>query len=118
MATGGKEQKDPTLQDNEEEEEMKKGPMNLLYGAVRDRNQLLIHCRHNRKLLARIKMFDRHMNMVLEGVEEIWSDVPKTGKGKKKGKTLNRHRFIPKMMLRGDSVILVVKNPLGLPAQK
>ncbi|CAN1353248.1 Probable small nuclear ribonucleoprotein Sm D2 [Linum perenne] len=58
--------------------------------------------------------------MVLENVKEIWTEVcfplmfhqvPKTGKGKKKAQPVNKDRFISKMFLRGDSVILVLRNP-------
>ena len=45
---------------------------------------MLINCRNNKKLLGRVKAFDRHCNMVLENVQEMWTEVPKTGKGKKK----------------------------------
>ena len=55
--------------------------------------------------------FDRHCNMVLENVKEMWTEVPKTGKGKKKAKPVNKDRFISKMFLRGDSVIVVLRNP-------
>merc|ERR1712212_282618 len=48
-----------------------------------------------------------------EGVKEMWTELPKTGKGKKKAKPVNKDRFISKMFLRGDSVILVLKNPLA-----
>ncbi|KAJ3567358.1 hypothetical protein NP233_g6416 [Leucocoprinus birnbaumii] len=58
------------------------------------------------KLLARVKAFDRHSNMVLENVKEMWTEVPK-GKNKK---PVNKDRFISKMFLRGDSVILVLRN--------
>jgi small nuclear ribonucleoprotein D2 len=51
--------------------------------------------------------------MVLENVREMWTEVPKTGKGQKKAKPVNKDRFISKMFLRGDSVILVLRNPLG-----
>ena len=65
-------------------------------------------------MLARVKAFDRHCNMVLESVREMWQEVPKSGKGKKsKARPVNKDRFINKMFLRGDSVILVVKNPGG-----
>ena len=37
--------------------------------------------------------------------------VPKTGKGKKKAQPVNKDRFISKMFLRGDSVIIVLRNP-------
>lgn len=39
------------------------------------RLQVLINCRNNRKLLGRVKAFDRHCNMVLENVKEFWTEV-------------------------------------------
>jgi len=65
--------------------------------------------RNNRKILARVRAFDRHMNMVLENALEMWTEIPK-GKGKK-AHPVNRERYIPKMFLRGDSVIYILKNP-------
>ncbi|CAI9153384.1 unnamed protein product [Rangifer tarandus platyrhynchus] len=50
--------------------------------------------------------------MVLENVKEMWTEVPKGGKGKKKSKPVNKDRYISKMFLRGDSVIVVLRNPL------
>ncbi|EEF39272.1 small nuclear ribonucleoprotein sm d2, putative [Ricinus communis] len=79
-----------------------------------------INCRNNKKLLGRVRTFDRHCNMVLENVREMWTEVynytlfiwvPKTGKGKKKAQPVNKDRFISKMFLRGDSVIIVLRNP-------
>ena len=97
-----------------QEEQFETGPLSILTQAVRGNTQILINCRNNRKLLARVKAFDRHFNMVLENVKEMWSEVPKTGKGKAKAKPVNKDRFISKMFLRGDSVILVLKNPSAL----
>ena len=37
--------------------------------------QVLISCRNNRKLLGRVKAFDRHCNMILENVKEMWTEV-------------------------------------------
>jgi small nuclear ribonucleoprotein (snRNP)-like protein len=37
--------------------------------------QVLINCRNNHKLLARVKAFDRHCNVLLENVKEMWSEV-------------------------------------------
>ena len=91
------------------EETFHEGPLSLLKEAVKNNSQILVYCRNNRKILARIRAFDRHMNMVLETVCEIWTEMLK-GKGKK-AYPRNRERFISKMFLRGDSVILVVKNP-------
>ena len=73
-------------------------------------SQVLINCRNNHKLLGRVKAFDRHCNMVLENVKEMWTETPRRGKNKGK-KAVNRDRFISKMFLRGDSVILVLRNP-------
>lgn len=73
--------------------------------ATRTHNQVLISCRNNRKLLARVKAFDRHCNMVLENVKEMWTE---NAAGKRGTKPINKDRFISKMFLRGDSVILVL----------
>ena len=37
--------------------------------------QVLINCRNNKKLLGRVRAFDRHCNMVLENVREMWTEV-------------------------------------------
>ncbi|CAE7615837.1 smd2 [Symbiodinium microadriaticum] len=85
------------------------GPLSVLQKCVKDNSQVLINCRNNRKILARVKAFDRHSNMVLENVREMWTETPHGGK--KKAKPVNKDRFISKMFLRGDSVILVLRNP-------
>lgn len=38
----------------------------------------------------------------------MWTESARKGKGKKKASPSNKDRFISKMFLRGDSVILVV----------
>ncbi|CAG7852314.1 Small nuclear ribonucleoprotein Sm D2 Short=Sm-D2; AltName: Full=Complexed with cdc5 protein 9; AltName: Full=snRNP core protein D2 [Serendipita indica DSM 11827] len=89
-----------------EEHEISQGPLSVLQQSVRNHTQILISLRNNRKLLARVKAFDRHSNMVLENVKEMWTETP-SGKNKK---PVNKDRFISKMFLRGDSVILVLRN--------
>ncbi|KAJ3404423.1 hypothetical protein CcCBS67573_g00758 [Chytriomyces confervae] len=86
-----------------EEEEFNNGPLSVLTQSVKNNTQILVSCRNNRKLLARVKAFDRHCNMVLENVKEMWTETPKAGKGKKKAKPVNKDRFISKLFLRGDS---------------
>ncbi|XP_037274364.1 small nuclear ribonucleoprotein Sm D2 [Dermacentor andersoni] len=95
-----------------EEEEFNTGPLSVLTQSVKNNTQVLINCRNNKKLLGRVKAFDRHCNMVLENVKEMWTEIPKTGKSKKNN-PVNKDRYISKMFLRGDSVILVLKNPLA-----
>lgn len=43
-----------------------------------------------------MKAFDRHCNMVLENVKEMWTETPKLASGKK-GRPINKDRFISKM---------------------
>ena len=91
-------------EDNErrEEEEFQTGPLSVLTQSVKNNTQVsscnaktekwnltnfllfqvLINCRNNRRLLGRVKAFDRHCNMVLVDVKEMWTENPKTGKGK------------------------------------
>ena len=102
-------EEDKNKKEKTEEEILSEGPLSLLKEAVRTNSQILIYCRNNRKLLGRIRAFDRHMNIILEAVCEIWSEMMK-GKNKQH-KLRNRERFISKMFLRGDSIILIVKNP-------
>ncbi|KAI8889690.1 small nuclear ribonucleoprotein Sm D2 [Backusella circina FSU 941] len=93
----------------QEEVEFNTGPLSVLQQSVKNNNQILISCRNNHKLLARVKAFDRHCNMVLENVKEMWTETPRSGKGAK-AKPVNKDRFVSKMFLRGDTVVLVVRN--------
>uniref|UniRef100_A0A7S0ZFB3 Small nuclear ribonucleoprotein Sm D2 n=1 Tax=Timspurckia oligopyrenoides TaxID=708627 RepID=A0A7S0ZFB3_9RHOD len=97
--------------DTEKAEEFEKGPLSVLVECVKHELQVLINLRSNRKLLAKVKAFDRHFNMVLEDVKEMWIETPKSSQGRK-AKPIHKDRYISKMFLRGDSVILVLKNPL------
>mmetsp|Transcript_12260 Transcript_12260/g.14803 ORF Transcript_12260/g.14803 Transcript_12260/m.14803 type:complete len:111 (+) Transcript_12260:20-352(+) len=97
--------------ETKQEDDFSSGPLSVLKHSVDSNSQVLINVRNNHKLLARVKAFDRHCNMVLENVKEIWTEVPKSGKGKSKAKPINKERYISKMFLRGDSVILVLRNP-------
>jgi|Transcript_6116 small nuclear ribonucleoprotein D2 len=94
--------------------DLKSGPFSILYQAVRGNTQVLINVRNNHKLLARVKAYDRHMNLLLEDVKEMWTEVSKGGKGRTRGTAVNKDRYVSKMFLRGDSVILVVSNPAAL----
>merc|ERR1712146_285529 len=100
----------PEERDAKEQEEFQTGPLRVLTDSVKNNTQVLINCRNNKKLLGRVKAFDRHCNMVLENVKEMWTEQPK-GVAKKKAKAVNKDRFISKMFLRGDSVIIVLRNP-------
>jgi small nuclear ribonucleoprotein D2 len=51
---------------------------------------------------------------LLEDVKEMWTETSKGGKGKKTGTAVNKDRYVSKMFLRGDSVIIIVSNPAAL----
>lgn len=80
-----------------EEEEFNTGPLSVLTQSVKNNTQVLINCRNNKKLLGRVKAFDRHCNMVLENVKEMWTELPRTGKGKKKVRLTIRNIFVEKL---------------------
>jgi small nuclear ribonucleoprotein D2 len=88
------------------EEKFEQGPLSLLTRCVRENCQVLISCRNNRKLMGRVRAFDRHCNLVMENVREMWPETTKKGQ-----KPITKDRFISKMFVRGDSVIMVLKNP-------
>merc|ERR1712178_33524 len=79
------------------------GPLSVLTISVKTNSQILICCRNNRKLLANVKAFDRHMNMILENVKEMWSEFSNNGNSKSTIRPLNKDRFFSKMFLRGDA---------------
>ncbi|KAK4873418.1 hypothetical protein RN001_015447 [Aquatica leii] len=86
------------------------GPMSILQDALNNHNQVLISCRNNKKLLGFIKAYDRHMNLILENVKEMWTELPRKGKGKCIAVT--QDRFLPKLFVRGDCIIVVVAKPV------
>lgn len=90
-------------------DEFAAGPLSVLIRAVKEKIQVLINVRNNKKLLGYVKAFDRHCNMVLQDVHELWSETRKDSDGKKR--RVEKSRVISKMFLRGDSVILVLLNP-------
>ena len=54
---------------------------------------------------------------LLEDVKEMWTETSKGGKDShRRGTTMNKDRYISKLFLRGDSVILMVRNPAALVA--
>ncbi|XP_058029230.1 small nuclear ribonucleoprotein Sm D2-like [Ahaetulla prasina] len=90
------------------EEEFNTGPLSVLTQSIKNNTQVLINCHNNKKLLEHVKAFDRHCNMVLENIKEMSTEVSKG----KKSKLVNKDRYISNMFLRGDLVIIVLRNPL------
>jgi small nuclear ribonucleoprotein D2 len=95
--------------DTDKEAEFATGPLSVLRKAVETEAQVLIKLRNSRAVFARVKAFDRHWNMVLLEAREVWTEYPKGGKAA--GRPIEKDRFISKLFLRGDSVVLVLLNP-------
>ena len=55
---------------------------------------------------------------LLEDVKEMWTETSKGGKNRQRGTAVNKERYVSKMFLRGDSVILIVSNPAALAAEE
>lgn len=49
-----------------EEEEFNTGPLSVLTQSVKNNTQVLINCRNNKKLLGRVKAFDRLESTILK----------------------------------------------------
>ena len=100
-----------TNTNTEHHTDLKAGPFAMLYQAVQQQQSrpILIHLRNNHKLLAQtLKAYDRHMNLLLQDVKEMWTETSKGGTGRTKGQVIHKDRYIAKMFVRGDSVILIV----------
>jgi small nuclear ribonucleoprotein D2 len=59
-----------------------------------------------------------HMHRLLEDVKEMWTENSKGGKKNNRGTAVNKDRYVSKMFLRGDSVIIIVSNPAALAEQQ
>ena len=46
----------------------------------------------------------------------MWTEQSKGGKGRTRGVAVNKDRYVSKLFLRGDSVILIVSNPAAAAA--
>merc|ERR1712203_341278 len=71
-----KQEMTPEQREQKEQEEFQTGPLRVLTDSVKNNTQVLINCRNNKNLLGRVKAFDRHCNMVLENVKEMWTEIP------------------------------------------
>uniref|UniRef100_A0A3P8URS2 Small nuclear ribonucleoprotein Sm D2 n=1 Tax=Cynoglossus semilaevis TaxID=244447 RepID=A0A3P8URS2_CYNSE len=80
LLTKPKSEMTPEELQKREEEEFNTGPLSVLTQSVKNNTQVLINCRNNKKLLGRVKAFDRHCNMVLEEqkstrVFKVWRET-------------------------------------------
>lgn len=60
LLTKPKSEMTPEELQKREEEEFNTGPLSVLTQSVKNNTQVLINCRNNKKLLGRVKAFDRY----------------------------------------------------------
>mmetsp|Transcript_23680 Transcript_23680/g.32326 ORF Transcript_23680/g.32326 Transcript_23680/m.32326 type:complete len:112 (+) Transcript_23680:56-391(+) len=92
--------------DEAEREEFERGPLSVLDSSLKSGAQIFVYCRDNHKMLGRVRAFDRHMNLIMDNVQEIWVERDKSST-----RGVPKRRSLSKVFVRGDNVILVVKNP-------
>ena len=56
----------PEEREAKEQEEFSTGPLRVLTDSVKNNTQVLINCRNNKKLLGRVKAFDRYVRFTLK----------------------------------------------------
>lgn len=81
---------------------MEQTPLSLLSKTILKNRPIIIFIRNNRKLLGYLRAYDKHLNLILENVKELRTNV-------NFGSNNNfRERFFSKMILRGDSIVVIV----------
>merc|ERR1712146_205404 len=89
-------------------EEIKhKGPFMLLSKITKLNSKIIISSNDNHKFYGYIRSFDKHCNLMLEDVTEIWKEETSNQKSLKK-KVIIKEKFIPKLFFRGDAIVLLL----------
>ncbi|ABA27372.1 mRNA splicing factor (nucleomorph) [Bigelowiella natans] len=83
-----------------------KGPFMLLSKVTKLNSKIIISSNDNHKFYGFIRGFDKHCNLMLEDVTEIWKEETTDARSLKK-KVVIKEKFIPKLFFRGDAVILI-----------
>lgn len=79
-----------------------KGPFSVLELALKTGKQIAVTLRNNKIIFATLRAYDKHFNMLLTDVTEI----TKTKRGDAEDAQVRKLKTV---MLRGDSVIYVVR---------
>jgi small nuclear ribonucleoprotein D2 len=82
-------------------------PYTLLDHCIAEASPCLVSCRHNKKLYGTLRAYDKHFNLLMEHVREIWQEHTPDQRMDL------RERFIPRLFVRGDGVIFIVRPALS-----
>lgn len=95
-------------------EDLSGKPLGMLKRAVEKKIPVLLVLRNNKKLYGYIKSFDKHFNMLMLEAVEYSREIPEHLVGEKDAQKVISQRRLQKVIVRGDSVVLVVNNPQNL----
>lgn len=107
--TEGHPKRDLAAIEREEEENFNSGPFSVLASATKGKSQVLVVLRNDHKMIGRLVAFDRHFNMYLEDVYEVWAKTLSKEARAAGEEPETQTKRINKVFLRGDGVILVTK---------
>lgn len=82
------------------------GPLKLLCEAVEEDKEIILSLRNNHKMYCKIKAFDKHCNILIYNIKEVW-----TVKSWENKTHVTKERYISQAFLRGDNIIMIVKCP-------
>ncbi|XBW34855.1 hypothetical protein QEN19_000422 [Hanseniaspora menglaensis] len=82
------------------------GPLKLLCEVVEEHREVIISLRNNHKMYANVKAFDKHCNILIYNIKEVWSE-----KNWETKTHVSKERYISQAFLRGDNIIMIVKCP-------
>jgi small nuclear ribonucleoprotein (snRNP)-like protein len=90
-----------STQHKKEEIDLKGGPFSVLQTAMDTNTQVIVRCRFDKMLIGYVRAFDKHFNLLLTQVQEVSNSHDGEGETK--------HRTFNSVVLRGDSVVYVLK---------
>jgi len=80
------------------------GPFMLLKKSLTSSTKIYILTNDHHKFTGYLRSFDKHCNIILENVTEIWHEEMKNDK-----KIITKEKYSPIIFLRGDSIIIISK---------
>lgn len=81
---------------------MDQSPFSILSASILNNRPILVFIRNNRKLLGYLRAYDSHLNLILENVKELKVRIGSFEKSD------FQERFFSKLILRGDSVVMII----------
>ncbi|AIB09630.1 small nuclear ribonucleoprotein Sm D2 (nucleomorph) [Lotharella oceanica] len=80
------------------------GPFILLKKSLTASAKIYVLTNDHHKFTGYLRSFDKHCNLIIENVTEIWHEKKKNNK-----KIITKEKYSPIIFLRGDTIIIVSK---------